>query len=39
MGDFTALVRRLMDLADALRAYLGHDREPMPYPLALGPAK
>jgi plasmid maintenance system antidote protein VapI len=27
------------DLADALRGYLGHDPEPMPYPLALGPAK
>jgi hypothetical protein len=27
------------DLADALRGYLGHDPDPMPYPLALGPAK
>lgn len=27
------------DLADALRGYLGYDPDPMPYPLALGPAK
>jgi transcriptional regulator with XRE-family HTH domain len=27
------------NLADDLRGYLGHDPDPMPYPLALGPAK